>query len=121
MGWASRLTCVRSIFADSAARRIYAYDYRRRDGAISNRRTFVTVPRDEGVPDGLTVDAEGFVWCAHWFGACVIRYDPDGKIERRIPIPASRTSSLAFGGPELTDIFVTSEAFTDSLPLAPLG
>jgi len=108
-------------FTDSAERIIYAYDYRQQDGSLRNRRVFVRVPRDQGAPDGLTVDAEGLVWSAQWFGACVVRYDPDGREERRISTPAAQTSSVAFGGPELTDLFITSAAFSDALPLAPPG
>jgi len=67
------------------------------------------------------VDAEGFVWCAHWFGGCLTRYDPDGKRERKVIVPASQTSSLAFGGPDLDEIYVTSAAKPDSLVLAPTG
>jgi sugar lactone lactonase YvrE len=107
--------------ADSAARLIYAYDYRATDGNLANRRIFVRVPSTEGLPDGLTVDAQGFVWSAQWFGGCIVRYDPDGVIERRITIPASQTSSIAFGGADLTDIFVTSASLTGALPLAPPG
>jgi len=77
--------------------------------------------REEGLPDGLTVDAQGFVWCAHWFGACLTRYDPDGKLERRITTPATQTSSLAFGGADLNEIFITSAAASNVLSLAPLG
>ena len=108
-------------FADSAERVIYAYDYRRLNGSLRNRRRFVNVPSGEGLPDGLTVDAEGFIWCAHWFGGCVIRYDPDGKEQQRISVPAAQSSSVTFGGPDLSDIFVTSAALDDSLPLAPPG
>ena len=108
-------------FADSAERVIYAYDYRRLDGSLRNRRRFVVVPRTEGLPDGLTVDAEGFLWCAQWFGGCIVRYDPDGKEQQRIRVPAAQSSSLAFGGPDLTDIFITSAALNDALPLAPPG
>jgi D-xylonolactonase len=108
-------------FTDSAARVIYAYDYSRKDGTLRNRRVFAEVPVEEGLPDGLTVDAEGFVWSARWFGGCVVRYDPDGKVERRVAIPATETSSLAFGGPELTDIFVTSASSAEPLELAPAG
>jgi sugar lactone lactonase YvrE len=113
--------CRTLYFVDSAVHRIYSYDWQRADGSLSNRRVFVQVPRSDGIPDGLTVDAEGFVWCAHWFGGCVIRYDPDGKLERRIEIPAFQTSSVTFGGPDFTDMFVTSAAETDSLSLAPSG
>ena len=111
--------CSTLYFVDSAQRRIYSYDWQRGDGSIRNRRIFVEVPMSEGIPDGLTVDTEGYVWCAHWFGACVIRYDPDGKIERRIETPALQTSSVTFGGPDFTDMFLTSAAKTDSLSIAP--
>jgi D-xylonolactonase len=69
-------------FTDMVARCVYAYSWSRPDGALSNRRVFVHIDRAEGMPDGLTVDAEGFLWIAHWFGGCVTRYDPDGKRER---------------------------------------
>ena len=108
-------------FTDLAARVIYAYDYRRSDGALSNRRPFVSVDRSEGMPDGLTVDAEGYLWIAHWFGGCVTRYDPDGKRERKVEIPAAQTSSLTFGGPDLDEIYVTTAAMNNCLMLAPEG
>ncbi len=106
-------------FADSAERVIYAYDYRREDGSIRNRRRFVTVPRDQGIPDGLTVDADGFVWSAQWFAGAVVRYDPDGAVERVVPVPAAQSSAVAFGGPGLTDIFITSAAQRIPTELAP--
>jgi sugar lactone lactonase YvrE len=106
-------------FTDSAARRIYAYDYLRSTGDLRNRRILVQVQDEEGLPDGLTVDAEGFLWSAQWYGSCVVRYDPDGKVERRITIPAKQVSSIAFGGPDLTDIFITSAAKSWPSPLMP--
>jgi D-xylonolactonase len=108
-------------FSDTTARCIYAYEWHRETGKLTNRRVFVRLPREEGFPDGLTVDAEGFIWCAHWFGACITRYDPDGKRERRVTLPASQTSSLAFGGPDLDLIFVTSAALNNMLDFAPPG
>lgn len=108
-------------FADTVARCIYAYDWRASDGALAHRRVLTRIDRSEGLPDGLTVDAEGFLWCAHWFGGCITRYDPDGKRERRIDIPASQTSSLCFGGPDLDEIYITSAAKTNALVLAPEG
>ena len=108
-------------FADSAERIIYAYDYRRTDGSLRNRRPFVTLPLTEGIPDGLTVDAEGYVWSAQWFGGCIVRYDPDGKEQQRIRVPVDQSSSLAFGGPHLSEMFITSAALDDALSIAPLG
>lgn len=108
-------------FTDSISRLIYRYDYDANEGSVSNRRIFVRVPPSEGLPDGLTVDAEGFVWSAQWYGKCIVRYDPDGKMERRIETPAKQTSSLAFGGPDLTDIFITSAAKSTPMPEMPPG
>ena len=96
--------------ADSTARKILAFDVDPTSGELRNRRTFATVPREDGLPDGLTVDAAGFVWCAMWYGAQVVRYDPDGRVERRITTPAKQTSSVAFGGADLTDLYITSAA-----------
>jgi sugar lactone lactonase YvrE len=106
-------------FTDSAARRIYAYDYDKRSGDLHNRRVLVQGVDEDGLPDGLCVDAEGFLWSAQWYGGCVIRYDPDGKEERRIAIPAKQVSSIAFGGTDLTDIFITSAGKSWPSPLMP--
>lgn len=108
-------------FTDSAARRIYRYDYDTRAGTARNRTVLVQVGAHEGVPDGMTVDAEGFLWSAQWYGSCVVRYDPDGKEERRIPTPAKQTSSVAFGGPDLTDLFITSAGQSFASPMMPPG
>jgi D-xylonolactonase len=108
-------------YADSAARRIYAYDYRKSDGRVRNRRTLAQVPEEEGIPDGLTVDADGFIWCAHWFGARVVRYRPDGTVERRVHVPALQTSSVTFGGPDFSELFITSAQQRSAESLAPPG
>lgn len=108
-------------FTDSIARCIYAYEYDAATGAARNRRVFVQVPTTRGLPDGLTVDAEGFVWSAEWYGSQVVRYDPAGTIERCIPTPAKQTSAVTFGGPDLTDIFITSAAKPETTPVMPPG
>jgi len=94
-------------YADSTARKIYAYDVKP-SGALSNRRVLVDVPLSEGMPDGLTVDSQGFVWSAQWYGSCVVRYDPDGKVERRIQVPAAQVTCMAFGGPDLDELYITT-------------
>jgi D-xylonolactonase len=106
-------------FADSAARAIYAYDVDRESGALANRRLFVRVPGDEGIPDGLTVDAEDHVWSAQWYGARIVRYDPDGRVERRVSMPVTQVSSVGFGGDDLADLYVTSAADPWPSRLAP--
>ena len=69
---------------DCFAQLIYAYDYDGGHGKISNRKVFAEIPVENGMPDGLTIDRDGFLWNAHWGGWRVTRYDPDGKIEREI-------------------------------------
>jgi sugar lactone lactonase YvrE len=103
------------------ARTIHAYDFEPHTGRVKNRRVFMKVSNEEGIPDGLTVDAEGFVWSAQWYGGCIVRYDPDGKQERRIQIPAKQVSSLTFGGESLTDLFVTSAGKSEPMPVMPTG
>jgi D-xylonolactonase len=108
-------------FADSIARTIYAYSYDVATGSVRNRRVLVQLDGSAGLPDGLTVDAEGFIWSAEWYGGCISRYDPDGRLERKIRVPAKQTSSLAFGGPVLRDIFITSAAHSEPTPAMPPG
>ncbi|MSS69963.1 MAG: SMP-30/gluconolactonase/LRE family protein [Candidatus Latescibacteria bacterium] len=103
---------------DALRRIIYTHDYDPATGRVENRRPFIQLPDDMGFPDGMTVDAEGFLWSAVWGSGCVIRFDPKGKEERRVPLPARQTSSVMFGGPDLTDLYVTSasiEAAPDEL------
>jgi D-xylonolactonase len=108
-------------FADSAARAIYAYEVEPESGALAKKRVFARVPAGEGLPDGLTVDGEGHVWSAQWYGAQVVRYDPEGRIERRIPLPVKQVSSVAFGGKDLTDLYITTARDPWRSPLAPAG
>ncbi len=95
-------------YTDSPTRNIYIFDYDRATGDISNQRIFVQTPDGEGVPDGLTVDADGYVWSARWDGGMLVRYTPDGEEALRIAFPARKVSSVTFGGPDYTDIYVTT-------------
>lgn len=99
-------------FTDTTARTIFAYDYDPATGDMAKRRAFIVVPADagEGGPDGLTVDSEGCIWSARWGGWKVVRYDPDGKIEREVRLPVERPTSCAFGGRNLDELFITSAA-----------
>ncbi|MGB0386295.1 MAG: SMP-30/gluconolactonase/LRE family protein [Ardenticatenaceae bacterium] len=93
-------------YADSPTGHIYAYDFDPDTGNISNERIFAHT--DDGYPDGLTVDAEGYVWSAKWDGWRIVRYAPDGSIDREIKMPVQRPTSCMFGGPELRHLFITS-------------
>ena len=97
-------------FTDSRpAKTIYIFDYDRKTGVISHQRVFVKIPAaEEGVPDGMTVDAAGYIWSATWDGWLLKRYTPQGVEERRIRFPARKVSSITFGGEDLTDIYVTT-------------
>ncbi len=93
---------------DSPRHEIYKWDYNQSTREISNKRVFATIPSELGIPDGMTVDAEGYVWSAIWYGGTVVRIDPDGKEERRVEFPAAQTSSAMFGGKDLNELYVTS-------------
>ena len=108
-------------YADSTARKIYAYDVNATSGALSNRRVFVDVPTTEGIPDGLTVDSQGHVWSAQWYGSQIVRYDSDGKVERRIQVPAWQVTCMAFGGPDWNELYITTAGEDWSTRYAPLG
>ncbi len=95
-------------FADSYVRRIFRYDLDPETGAVGPRRAFVTVPDEDGFPDGMTVDVEGFLWNAHWDGWRVTRYAPDGRIDRVIKLPVPRPTAPAFGGADLATLYITS-------------
>ena len=95
-------------YTDSYAREIYLFDYESDTGTITNRRIFATVPETEGMPDGMTIDADGGIWSARWDGGCVVRYTPDGKEHLRISLPAKKVSSVTFGGKGYSDMYVTT-------------
>jgi len=95
-------------FTDTPARRIYAYDFDPAAGRVANRRVFVEVAAGHGGPDGMTVDAEGYVWSAQFDRWCVNRYAPDGTLERSVRLPVQRPTSCMFGGPDLGTLYVTS-------------
>jgi len=97
--------------ADQRHRRIMALDYDTLNGTTSKRRIFASLSEEDGMPDGLIVDAEGFVWNGHWDGWKLTRYDPDGKIERQIHFPVQHVISFAFGGPALDELFVTTASW----------
>jgi sugar lactone lactonase YvrE len=98
---------------DSWARCVYAYDYDAGSGEASNRRVMTAFEGPQAVPDGATVDAEGYVWVAAYHAGEVRRYAPDGTLDRRLAMPVGDPTSVAFGGSDLDVLFVTSSGHTD--------
>lgn len=103
----------------AAVRTIWAWDLDPGDGAISNRRVFVDTNGMPGRPDGGAVDADGCYWMAANDGWELVRFTPKGKIDRRIRLPVAKPSMLAFGGPKLDIIYVTSIRPASSLEQQP--
>jgi len=85
------------------------------DGSCQDRRVFAEAPR--GFPDGLAVDAEGCVWIAAYGGGCVTRFSPDGSLDRHIDVPAKAVTSLCFGGPDRSDLYVATADNTEDSSL----
>lgn len=106
IGWSPDNTIL--YFTDSPRRIIYAYDFDATTGTITNRRIFVQASDESGVPDGLTVDSEGHIWSAYWDGAKIVRYTPQGQVERVIQMPVLRPTSCVFGGSTLDELYITS-------------
>ena len=110
-------------FADSPRYAIFAHDYDLATGAMGAERVFAaTTP--PAFADGSAVDAEGFLWNAQFNGGQLVRYAPDGRIDRVLPLPVKRPTCCAFGGPELDLLYITtasqgmSEADMQAEPLA---
>ncbi|MCH0565215.1 SMP-30/gluconolactonase/LRE family protein [Streptomyces sp. MUM 2J] len=94
-------------YIDSPTRRVDVFD-RRPDGRVTGRRPLAVIEEGAGFPDGLTVDADGCVWVALWDGGAVRRYTPGGRLDRTVALPAPRVTACAFGGPDLTDLYITT-------------
>ncbi|MHA6688684.1 SMP-30/gluconolactonase/LRE family protein [Mesorhizobium sp. A556] len=97
-------------FADSFKKTIYAYAYDPATGSVRSRRVFTTFEGLRGYPDGATVDEEGYVWSAEVYSGRLIRFDPNGVIDRIVGLPVNSTTSVTFGGPDLDIAYITSMA-----------
>lgn len=100
-------------FTDSNNRVIYRFDYDQASGGLSDQRVFARIDQGDAVPDGMTVDADGYVWSARWDGGRLVRYTPDGVEERAIEFPTMKVSCVTFGGPQYADMYVTTAGGDD--------
>jgi sugar lactone lactonase YvrE len=95
-------------YIDTATHGLDAFDFDERSGGVSNRRRLISVPPQEGDPDGLAVDRDGGLWVALWGGGAVQRYAPDGRPDVVVNLPCRLVTSCAFGGPDLDELFITT-------------
>ncbi|MBV8659192.1 MAG: SMP-30/gluconolactonase/LRE family protein [Burkholderiales bacterium] len=112
-------------FNNTVQRQVVAFDFNPATGQLSCMRNWLRFNVRDGYPDGMTTDAQGYIWIAHWGGSCVSCHDPVSAVEiARIQLPASQITSVAFGGPDLRTLYVTSarvglsDAQLDTEPLA---
>jgi L-arabinonolactonase len=97
-------------FADTFRHEIWAYDYDITTGTASNRRVLASTKNDNGFADGSTVDSEGYLWNAQVISGDLIRYAPDGTVDRKISMPVRNITSVTFGGDKLDELYITSMA-----------
>ncbi|MEP6547013.1 MAG: SMP-30/gluconolactonase/LRE family protein [Gammaproteobacteria bacterium] len=94
-------------FADSPTRTIGAYELLEPEGILGRHRIFAQTP-EGAFPDGATIDVDGCMWSAHWGAGVVVRYTPDGRIDRTLKVPTSQPACVCFAGPDLDVLCVTS-------------
>lgn len=95
-------------YVDSGTGRVDVFDYDVATATLSGRRPFVTIDPEQGMPDGLALDAEGGTWVALWTGGAVHRYGPEGTLDAVVSLPVSQVTSCAFGGGGLDELFITT-------------
>ena len=99
----------RMYYIDSPTKNICCYDYDAATGEVKNKRVAITLNDEQGWPDGMTIDEEGMIWLAHWAGQRVCRWNPDtAEVLETYPTPAPHTSCCCFGGPDLTELYITT-------------
>jgi sugar lactone lactonase YvrE len=97
-----------AFYVDSMARGIDRFAFDGSGGELGERRRFAEVESSLGLPDGIAVDAEGGVWVALWDGGAVRRYAPDGSLDAVVALPCGRVTACAFGGDDLSQLFITT-------------
>lgn len=96
-------------YIDTPTRQVVAFDFDLDTGTIRHKRVVVTIPAEQGLPDGMTIDAEGMIWVAHWGGYQVSRWNPKtGEQIQSIQVPVAKVTSCAFGGEKLDELYITT-------------
>jgi sugar lactone lactonase YvrE len=97
-------------YIDSMAFAVDAFAFDAHTGSLSDRRRAMEFPGSWGLPDGMTVDEEDFLWVAFWRGSAIRRFAPDGSVDSIVALPVTQVTSCAFGGENRADLYVTSAA-----------
>ncbi len=97
-------------YADTPAKKIWVFDFDADAGELSNRRVFVDCADGPGAPDGSAIDADGCLWNAKYGGSCIVRYTPQGAVDRVIELPVTQPTCCTFGGPQLDTLYITTAA-----------
>jgi sugar lactone lactonase YvrE len=98
----------RMYHADTGTGQITARRFDLAAGMLSDPQVIFTAGASDGLPDGLAVDATGDLWVAMWGGSCVLHLSPDGDVKERISLPVTNVTSVAFGGEDLDEMFITT-------------
>jgi sugar lactone lactonase YvrE len=106
LGWSPDSSVL--YYVDSPTHRVDRFAFELETGEIELMEPLVQLEERDGLPDGLCVDAEGGVWIALWGGWQVRRYRPDGTLDAVVSVPAAQVTSCTFGGPQLSDLYITS-------------
>ena len=95
-------------WSDSRNRKIFSFDFNTDNGEISNRRLFFETTKEQGRPDGATIDAEGYYWSACFMGGRILRISPEGILDREILVPVKNVTMICFGGEDLDTLYITT-------------
>jgi sugar lactone lactonase YvrE len=106
LGWNLDRTLM--YYIDTSTGGVDVFDYDLETGEVRHRRRLIDIPAEVGLPDGMTVDAESYLWVALWGGWGLRRYSPQGELEREVNLPVSKVTSCCFGGQDLADLYITS-------------
>jgi len=106
LGWSPDATIM--YYVDSLAHGLDGFDFSVDSGEVTARRRIAEIPEEVGLPDGITVDEQGYIWVALHSGGALHRYSPEGDLEARIELPVALVTSCAFGGPDYHDLYITT-------------
>lgn len=96
-------------YIDSPQKSVFSFDYDLESGDIKNRRVAIDTREIQGLPDGMTIDADGMLWVAMWGGEQIVRWNPQtGKLLSTVPIPTDNVTSCTFGGKNMDELFITT-------------